>query len=48
MKKGGANLNLNDLHYPIPPIGIAPRDGFDFKSLLEESGVGCPPVIDIC
>ena len=48
VKKGGAKIKLNDLHYPIPSIGIAPRDGFDFKSLLEESGIGCPPVIDIC
>ena len=45
IKKGGSFSD--NKYYPIPKINIAPRDGFDLKTLLIDSGVGLPPVINI-
>lgn len=45
IKKGG-NYQT-DLYYPIPKIDIAPREGFDLKSLLIDSGIGLPPTINL-
>ena len=42
IKKGGSFKN--DTFYPIPKINIAPYENFDLTTLLEESGVGLPPI----
>jgi len=47
IKKGGSLKELEGYNSPIPPIKIAPQEGFAFENLLIESGIGLPPVIQL-